>query len=994
MRHRNCLIYLFTGLILSTVVLAVAFAGSAQAYVRIMPVGDSITSGVGSSDLAGYRRELSFQLALAGHQVDFVGSVQGGPSDFDNDHEGHGGWQAEGGTEGGVSANIYDWLMANPADILLLHIGTNDIDTGDQDAAEIANILDEVDRYELSSGGDVTVILARIINRNPYCEITTDHNNAVEIMAEARRVAGDSIIIVDQEYHASFNYETDLLDEIHPNDTGYGKMASLWLSTIGGFLPAAAGICPNGMISYWKLDENGSPYNDSYGASDATCTDCPVATTGIVGGAQQFDGINDAVNVADNGTFEWTSDDSFSIEFWMKTDASSLENMVIVGRDEGSIHWWVGCSSVGNLSRFGLRDSDGVFRGISGTTPIADNQWHHIVAVRDKSTNENRIYVDGILENSLQHDYTGDFSGDADVNIGYLDADSLYRYEGIIDELAIYDRALALSEISQHYNDGLLAYGYCGPVAPEITSTPVTDASVGLSYIYDVEAIGSPAPTYALTSAPDGMTIDSDTGLIVWLPDAAGDYIVTVEASNSEGMSPHSFTITVSESVCPEGMISYWKLDENGSPYNDSYGASEATCTDCPVVATTGIVDGAQQFDGINDAVNVADNDTFEWTSDDSFSIEFWMRTDASSLENMVIVGRDEGLSHWWVGCSSVGNLSRFGLRDSDGVFRGISGTTPIADNQWHHIVAVRDKSTNENRIYVDGILENSLQHDYTGDFSGDADVNIGYLDADSLYRYEGIVDELAIYNQALSATEIQQHHADGLTGHGLCEVFALPEIISTPVTEAYVGNLYSYDVNADGIPAPSYTLTAAPRLMAVNNETGLIQWTPDVDDIGTVEVTVVATSVEGDDSQTFTIEVMETVCRITASAGANGSISPSGDVTVTHGSSQVFTITPDAGCHIADVVVDGASVGAVAEHTFTDVTSDHTISADFAQDDGDGDGDSDSDSDSDGGGCFISTGVFGLHVDPHVQVLRDFRNRFANTLNKIIVYLYIPVRR
>ncbi len=108
--------------------------------------------------------------------------------------------------------------------------------------------------------------------------------------------------------------------------------------------------------------------------------------------------------------------------------------------------------------------------------------------------------------------------------------------------------------------------------------------------------------------------------------------------------------------------------------------------------------------------------------------------------------------------------------------------------------------------------------------------------------------------------------------------------------------------------------------------------------------------------------------------------------MTVTHGSSQVFTITPDAGCHIADVVVDGASVGAVAEHTFTDVTSDHTISADFAQDGGDSDGD--------GGGCFISTGVFGFHVDPHVQALRDFRNRFANTLNKIIVYLCIPVPR
>src|SRR2546427_553758 len=69
----------------------------------------------------------------------------------------------------------------------------------------------------------------------------------------------------------------------------------------------------------------------------------------------------------------------------------------------------------------------------------------------------------------------------------------------------------------------------------------------------------------------------------------------------------------------------------------------------------------------------------------------------------------------------------------------------------------------------------------------------------------------------------------------------------------------------------------------------------------------------------------------LTASAGANGAISPSGAVAVNSGASQAFTITPDAGYHVADVLVDGSSVGAVTSYTFTNVTADHTIAASFA---------------------------------------------------------------
>lgn len=71
----------------------------------------------------------------------------------------------------------------------------------------------------------------------------------------------------------------------------------------------------------------------------------------------------------------------------------------------------------------------------------------------------------------------------------------------------------------------------------------------------------------------------------------------------------------------------------------------------------------------------------------------------------------------------------------------------------------------------------------------------------------------------------------------------------------------------------------------------------------------------------------------ISASAGANGSIDPSGAVVVNHGDNQMFTITADACHHIEDVLVDGNSVGPVGDYTFTNVTAAATISASFAID-------------------------------------------------------------
>lgn len=72
------------------------------------------------------------------------------------------------------------------------------------------------------------------------------------------------------------------------------------------------------------------------------------------------------------------------------------------------------------------------------------------------------------------------------------------------------------------------------------------------------------------------------------------------------------------------------------------------------------------------------------------------------------------------------------------------------------------------------------------------------------------------------------------------------------------------------------------------------------------------------------------TTYTITASAGANGSISPSGAVKVASGASKSFTITPADGYRVADVLVDGKSVGAVSSYKFTNVKANHTIAVTF----------------------------------------------------------------
>jgi lysophospholipase L1-like esterase len=210
--------------------------------VRIMPLGDSITTGVPgpAGQEVGYRQKLYLDLdGLSPNRINFVGSQSNGLTGHDQDHEGHGGACATAscGVFPTIDSNVQGYLTANPADIVLLHVGINDLNErpGDTSSTGVENILTNIDTWE-SANYPVTVFLAKIIKDVPgYLTDypVTTYNNGLDLMVLGR--PNDRVIMVDMENGAGIAYGTgtpgpDMSDNLHPNQSGYEKMAAKWLT--------------------------------------------------------------------------------------------------------------------------------------------------------------------------------------------------------------------------------------------------------------------------------------------------------------------------------------------------------------------------------------------------------------------------------------------------------------------------------------------------------------------------------------------------------------------------------------------------------------------------------------------------------------------------------------------------------------------------------------------------------------------------------------------
>ena len=208
--------------------------------VRIMPLGDSITQG---GSIGGYRLDLGAKLRSSGRAIDFVGSLADGPGSMpDRDHEGHPGW-----TIAQVDANVVSWLRTYTPRTVLLHIGTNDMYGSDPAGApnRLSALIDKITNQV--PGADVFV--ATIIPIRFADQTVRTFNAAITPIVRAKAAAGRKVHLVDMYPSVPIS---DLPDGIHPNASGYGKMATTWYNallsvpgSIGGGTqePPAGGVC-------------------------------------------------------------------------------------------------------------------------------------------------------------------------------------------------------------------------------------------------------------------------------------------------------------------------------------------------------------------------------------------------------------------------------------------------------------------------------------------------------------------------------------------------------------------------------------------------------------------------------------------------------------------------------------------------------------------------------------------------------------------------------
>lgn len=322
---------------------------------------------------------------------------------------------------------------------------------------------------------------------------------------------------------------------------------------------------------------------------------------------------------------------------------------------------------------------------------------------------------------------------------------------------------------------------YCQTAhAARLTSSPDTEAVAGLPYTYQAEASGNPAPVFALALAPAGMTIEPTNGLIAWTPPATGDFVVTVRVTN--GVHPpaqQSFVVHVAAvNTCPAETNVFYRLEEPSPLFADALGGPAAVCVDCPA-PDAGQVEQARRFDGLDDGLAVAGGGRFDWGADDAFTVEFWLRRpggcdDATFDYNEVVAGRFDPVSGmaWWVGVSCEhGGRARFVLRDSDGGadLADVVAPTTLTGGEWHHVVAVRDPALLDVRLYVDGRLESVAPVIFSSGFGSAAALDLGRLNLLGGFHLAGTLDEVVIYDKALSERELQLHHAAGYQGQPYC---------------------------------------------------------------------------------------------------------------------------------------------------------------------------------------------------------------------------------
>jgi hypothetical protein len=535
--------------------------------------------------------------------------------------------------------------------------------------------------------------------------------------------------------------------------------ASDW-STVWSFTTTAQAVPESGLVGFCKFEENGGNIliDHSGNGNDASIANTVGISwiTGKEGFALNMNGSTNSIGtVPHNATLAFS--DQLTVSAWIRPNAVARRTIVSKGSPDG---FFLRTDTNGKIEfRFNHTTNGSQFRLFSNQDyPTDGNTWMHVAVTFDG--NRTVIYINGVEDNAASYGSAVILPNTTDLQIGAWNGNN--RWNGDLDELRLYGRALDASEIP-----GILGSEISAPAPPTLLSP--ADGTSGVTFL-GTQLSWTPADfaqEYRLQLANESGFFDPivDQSAISetlfqgpeLLPETT--YFWRVMASNSAGASDWStvWSFTTTSQAAPEsGLIGFWKFEENGGNTLIDHSGNG---NDASVANTAGIswITGKEGLAlNMNGSTNsfgtVVHNTTLAFS--DQMSVSVWIRPNAMARRTIVSKGSPDG---FFLRTETNGKIEfRFNHTTNGTQFRLFSNQNyPTDGNTWIHVAVTFDG--NRTMMYINGVEDNSATYGSAVILPNTTDLQIGAWNGSN--RWSGDIDELQLYGRALESSEINDLH-------------------------------------------------------------------------------------------------------------------------------------------------------------------------------------------------------------------------------------------
>jgi hypothetical protein len=315
-----------------------------------------------------------------------------------------------------------------------------------------------------------------------------------------------------------------------------------------------ANTAPTGLVAAYSFNEGtGTTLTDLSGNNlNGTIVNAAWSSSGKFGGALSFNGTSSYVDLGNPAALQLTG--SMTIEAWVKAAATPADDGQIVAKSNGT-GWEFKTSPDTGPHTFGVGVSGatGSMTQRYSTTARALNTWYHVAGVFDASGRTLGIYVNGVLDNGTLRNTVPASQVNASVNVNIGRRTGGFYFNGLIDEVRIYNRALSGVEIQSDMNTPL---GSRLVFSQPLSGSTISGTTVQVRYSAVGDLSGVDHAHFQLDAAPEVMDIDFD-GNYQFTSVAPGShvlrgYLARADHSAIPGSdSTVSFTTTVPDTSAP-----------------------------------------------------------------------------------------------------------------------------------------------------------------------------------------------------------------------------------------------------------------------------------------------------------------------------------------------------------------------------------------------------------------------------------------------------------